>query len=168
MATRGTILITNKPFRFAEAKKTKTLLKSIADDNETKFIYNHYDSGDTLTETLKEIISTKSFKHYWQFSDLETIQTNILVWLINKYNEEKSKYDNLEINHDGVHITDNYYVDSEYIYWFDVYNRKLRKYETHWNIMNGASAMEWDIDCLKLMETIDIPVEKVSCYNFDD
>lgn len=164
MATRGTILITNKEFRYSEAKTSKTLLKTISDDEDTKFIYNHYDSN-TLIDDLKEIIGTNAFKHYSYYNDLFQIQTQLTVALITKFNNEtESKYNNLgNLNHYGVHITDNYYIDSEYIYWFDMANKELKMYETVWTFEPS-----WDIECLKLKQVVDLPREYVYSLRFDD
>ena len=168
MATRVTIIVTDSKIDYANAKNSKTLLGRITNSsNRVRYIFNMYDSGDLLFEHLKEITSDKAFKYYWQYGNTEVIATNVLIQLIGQYNKKIDKWNNIgKYNHHGVHMADNYYVDSEYIYWFDWYNKELKQYETHWDFGDEINRY-WEIDKLTLLETIPLEVEKICDIDFD-
>ncbi len=162
MATRGCLLITNGDIKYPNAKRSETLLKRIMESDDHQVIFNMWDSGDLLFNYLKDIVETKSFKYYWQYGDVNSISTNLLVQLINEYNRKPNKYDNIGLNHYRVHFSDDYYVDSEYMYWFDWHNKELKQYKCHWTF-----EPDWDIKSLELMDTVKLDIENIPLYNFD-
>lgn len=167
MATRGTILVTDTKIDYAHAKNSKTLLNKIASSKRCQFIFNMHNSGDMLLNHLQEIANDKAFKYYWQYGNTEVIATNILVQLISRYNKKIDKWNNIgKYNHHGVQLTDDYFVDSEYIYWFDWYNKELKQYETHWSFGDEYNRV-WTIDKLTLLKTIPLEIEKICNIDFN-
>lgn len=164
MATRGMIVFTNEDFgRYANAKNTTKLLKCISESDSSKWIFNMFDS-DKLLDKLMKLIEKDSFKYYWQYGDTVDIMNISFVLLTNLLSEDNEKNGfNLDLYLHRNFITDNYYVDSEYIYWFDWFNKELKKYECSWTDLESIN--DWDIESLKLVECVDIPVEKIDLLN---
>lgn len=146
MATRGTILITREKVQYANAKESKTLLNRIVNSKDVAFVYNHYDSYN-LGKIFKNLAKNLIFQAYIQ-TGTKIIQKALAAHLVVYYNYI---YPHLPKSSHGVYVQDYYNIDSEYMIWIDLHNNVIRFYETKWTF-----DPEWDIEKLKLIETIPI------------
>lgn len=169
MATRSTIIISNTdiPKNIREAKKTKTLLKCLGKKSEYEvgYIFKMYDSYDF--DFIKDIANNQNFQYYWQYGDIQSLISIFMVLLTLKSNEKMTKEVKDEMNIDMYlhrnHISNGYYVDSEYIFWFDNRNKKLNIYKTVWTDIDKDY---WDIESLILLESIDLPLKNIELYKW--
>lgn len=168
MATRSTIIISNCNVNknIANAKKTTKLLKCLGEKDDVGYIFKMYNSGNF--EEIKEIVNDINFKYYWQYGNVQDLTSIFFVLLTHNQNAKPIDGYNKELTHylHRCFITDNYFIDSEYIFWIDWYGKKLRIYETRWTDVLGGE--DWDIKSLKLLECVDIPTEQIELYVFED